>query len=142
MLNVPARKTARKRSRIRLPIEDVEFLPHPLIGLSPLRSIMWNPSAIFRKSPPDACPGGTFVFSVEHPVFTAQERKTGITAGTGASCTGPWTYFTEAGAMGHEPILKTSRTPLTTYVNTLLLTGFKLTGLAEPGSARCLISPV
>ena len=43
---------------------------------------------------------GTFVFSVEHPIFTAYGTQVGFTARTAASCTGPSTAtFQRGGAM-------------------------------------------
>ncbi|MUT67354.1 bifunctional 2-polyprenyl-6-hydroxyphenol methylase/3-demethylubiquinol 3-O-methyltransferase UbiG [Paenibacillus sp. NEAU-GSW1] len=78
---------------------------------------------------------GSFVFSVEHPVFTAEGRQ-------------EW-HFDEAGNMLHWPVdnyfeegLRTTNflgedvmkyhKTLTTYVNTLIRSGFEITGLVEP----------
>lgn len=129
-----------KITYLRLPIEDVEFLPSSFDVI--LSSLAFH----YVESFGDICekvrqmlaPGGTFVFSVEHPVFTAQGTEDWYYGGDGSILHWPVDhYFTEgrrdASFLG-EPILKYHRT-LTTYVNTLLLTGFKLTGLAEPGPA-------
>ncbi|MDL2237116.1 class I SAM-dependent methyltransferase [Christensenellaceae bacterium OttesenSCG-928-K19] len=80
-------------------------------------------------------PGGDFVFSVEHPVFTAYG-------------TGDW-YYNENGAIMHWPVdryfaqgkrqatfldesvIKYHKT-LTTYIDTLLQSGFSLRRVVEP----------
>lgn len=80
-------------------------------------------------------PGGSFVFSVEHPVFTAYGTQ-------------EW-YRNEAGNILHWPVdryfiegrreavflgerMRKYHRTLTTYLNTLLHTGFVITGVEEP----------
>lgn len=79
--------------------------------------------------------GGTFVFSVEHPIFTAQGTQDWIYDSAGEPLYWPVDhYFTEgkreACFLG-EPIAKFHKT-LTTYVNSLLQAGFEITQLKEP----------
>ena len=79
--------------------------------------------------------GGNLVFTVEHPIFTAYGSQ-------------DW-YYDDKGEILHFPIdnyyYEGIRTPLflgekiikyhrtlTTYINTLLLNGFKLNQLIEP----------
>lgn len=80
-------------------------------------------------------PGGAFVFSTEHPVFTAEGSQ-------------DW-YYDEAGNILHFPVdryyyegerdavflgehvIKYHRT-LTTFLNTLLVSGFELLNIIEP----------
>lgn len=80
-------------------------------------------------------PGGTFLFSVEHPVFTAEGTQ-------------DW-YYDEAGTIKHFPVdryyyegkrtavflgekvVKYHRT-LTTYLGTLLAHGFHIKNVVEP----------
>lgn len=79
--------------------------------------------------------GGEFVFSVEHPVFTAQGTQDWYYDEDGSKLHWPVDkYFTEglrtANFLG-EDVAKYHKT-LTTYVNTLLETGFELVKLVEP----------
>lgn len=80
-------------------------------------------------------PGGLFVFSVEHPVFTAEGKQEWICDERGNRLHWPVDRYFEEGAreatfLG-ETVTKYHRT-LTTYVQSLLQTGFTLTGLVEP----------
>lgn len=79
--------------------------------------------------------GGTFVFSVEHPVFTAYGNQDWCYDETGKPLHWPVDrYFTEgmrkATFLGEE-VVKYHKT-LTTYVNSLIRAGFEITGLIEP----------
>lgn len=80
-------------------------------------------------------PGGTFVFSVEHPIFTAREEQ-------------DW-YYDEKGSRLHWPVdryqsegmrdttfltdhvIKYHRT-VSTYMNALIRAGFRITAVNEP----------
>jgi len=80
-------------------------------------------------------PGGDFVFSVEHPVFTAQGTQNWYDDAQGRHLHWPVDrYFSEglrqARFLGQE-VTKYHKT-LTTYINALLQTGFRLTALVEP----------
>ena len=80
-------------------------------------------------------PGGDFVFSVEHPVFTAQGTQNWYDDAQGKHLHWPVDrYFSEglrqACFLGQE-VTKYHKT-LTTYINALLQTGFRLTALVEP----------
>lgn len=90
---------------------------------------------VCRKVWHSLVPGGAFVFSVEHPIFSTREAQ-------------DW-YYDEHGRPLHWPVdnyqvegirhtswladdvVKYHRN-VATYVNTLLDTGFRLTRLAEP----------
>lgn len=79
--------------------------------------------------------GGSFVFSVEHPVFTAFGSQDWFYDNTGKALHWPVDhYFTEgvrkAVFLGEE-VTKYHKT-LTTYVNGLITAGFEITGLVEP----------
>lgn len=79
--------------------------------------------------------GGDFVFSVEHPVFTAYGTQDWYYDAEGNILHWPVDrYFTEgwreAVFLG-EKVSKYHKT-LTTYLNTLLQLGFELTGIVEP----------
>lgn len=79
--------------------------------------------------------GGDFVFSCEHPVFTAHGTQDWYDDEAGNHLHWPVDrYFTEgirtASFLG-EAVQKYHKT-LTTYVNSLIRTGFEITGLVEP----------
>lgn len=80
-------------------------------------------------------PNGAFVFSVEHPVFTAQGSQDWIYDEKGLPLHWPVdNYFTEGLRKAHflgEEVTKYHKT-LTTYVNGLIQAGFEITGLIEP----------
>lgn len=80
-------------------------------------------------------PGGDFVFSAEHPVFTAYGTQDWIYDEDGKIAHFPVdNYFIEgkrdAVFLG-ESVVKYHKT-LTTYLNTLLKLGFIITGIEEP----------
>lgn len=90
---------------------------------------------ICRKVSDTLTPGGTFVFSVEHPIFTAYGTQDWYRDETGAILHWPVDhYFTEglrhAVFLGKD-VVKYHKT-LTTYINSLLKTGFQLTAVVEP----------
>ena len=86
---------------------------------------------------------GEFVFSVEHPVFTAQGNQEWYCDNAGKPLHWPVDhYFTEgrreAIFLGKE-VTKYHRT-LTTYINTLLEYGFEVIKLVEPKPAAHLMN--
>lgn len=92
-------------------------------------------ASLVKKISSWTAPGGRFIFSVEHPVFTAYGTQ-------------DW-YYDESGSILHfpvdnyyyegqrnaiflgEPVVKYHRT-LTTYLNTLLTSSFELEHIIEP----------
>lgn len=80
-------------------------------------------------------PDGHFVFSVEHPVFTAYGTQDWYYDEKGNILHWPVDrYFTEGKRQTHflgSEVTKYHKT-LTTYINGLLRTGFQITGLVEP----------
>ncbi|MFP3597657.1 class I SAM-dependent methyltransferase [Chryseobacterium sp. SIMBA_029] len=80
-------------------------------------------------------PNGHFVFSVEHPVFTAQGSQDWTYAEDGEKLHWPVdNYFTEGKRNTHflgEDIVKYHRT-LTTYMNSILQQGFRIKEVIEP----------
>lgn len=79
--------------------------------------------------------GGTFVFSVEHPVFTAYGTQDWYYGPDGEILHFPVDHYYEEGKrhavfLG-EPVVKYHRT-LTTYLNTLLNAGFVIDHIVEP----------
>lgn len=89
--------------------------------------------------------GGGFVFSVEHPVFTAEGRQDWIYDSQGNPQFWPVDhYFTEgirkACFLGEE-VTKFHKT-LTTYVNGLIQAGFEITEIREPEPDRALFGKI
>ncbi|MFD1432134.1 class I SAM-dependent methyltransferase [Lacticaseibacillus yichunensis] len=86
-------------------------------------------------------PGGVFLFTVEHPIFTAEGSQDWLYDKNGA----PWKwpvdhYFDEGKREAHfldRTVTKYHHT-LTTFVDTLLTHGFTLQRLVEPQPAPAL----
>lgn len=90
-------------------------------------------------------PGGTFVFSVEHPVFTSYGNQDWIYDSEGNILYFPVDrYFSEgqrdAVFLG-EPVVKYHRT-LTTYLGELLERGFVITGVKEPQPTEQMVREI
>ena len=90
-------------------------------------------------------PGGEFVFSVEHPVYTACGTQDWIYSDNGEPAHWPVDdYFVEgerdAFFLG-EHIIKYHKT-LTSYLQTLLNTGFEITAVVEPKPEDRLLKAV
>ncbi len=88
---------------------------------------------------------GTFVFSVEHPTFTAYGPQMWHRATDGSIAHFPVDRYFEEGVreanfLG-ESVVKYHRT-LTTYLQTLLEAGFEITGVVEPQPPAHLLDTV
>lgn len=90
-------------------------------------------------------PGGDFVFSCEHPVFTAYGTQDWYTDEKGSILHWPVdNYYVEGKRTAHFlgcDVVKYHKT-VTTYVNTLLKQGFAITGLVEPQPDPTLLDTV
>ena len=80
-------------------------------------------------------PEGNFVFSVEHPIFTALAAQDWYYGQHGERLHWPVDHYLDEGArqarfLGHE-VIKYHRT-VATYVNALIDAGFTITKLSEP----------
>ena len=91
--------------------------------------------ALIRKAYRGLCRGGCLLFSVEHPVFTAEGSEDWCYGEDGGIRHFPVDRYFEEGERTTSflgfPVLKLHRT-LTTYVGGLLEAGFRITGLKEP----------
>lgn len=137
MLTVAKEKTSKKIKYICQPIEEVKFTSNSFdVVLSSLTfhyiesfdSIVKN---VFDWLEND----GDFIFSVEHPIFTAYGTQDWYRDGNGNILHFPVdNYFLEgkreATFLG-EKVQKYHKT-LTTYLNTLINGGFEITGVVEP----------
>lgn len=121
----------------RMAIEDYVFEPETFDVV--ISSLAFH----YMKSFGDVCdnvyrclkPRGHFVFSVEHPVFTAYGTQDWCYDEKGNILHWPVDrYFTEGKRQAHflgSEVTKYHKT-LTTYVNGLIRAGFEITGLVEP----------
>lgn len=131
----------------RSSIEDFDF-PENAFDIV-LSSLAFHYIASFNDICRKVCrtltPGGNFVFSAEHPVFTAQGSQEWIRDASGTPTCWPVDRYFEEGArtanfLGEE-VTKYHRT-LTTCISGLLENGFELTGLAEPQPDSQLLESV
>lgn len=90
-------------------------------------------------------PGGDFVFSVEHPVFTADGTQDWYYGADKTILHWPVDRYFEEGKRDAvflgQNVTKYHKT-LTTYLHTLLQTGFAITGIVEPKPAEHLLGTV
>lgn len=121
----------------RLAMEDVDFPENSFdVVLSSLAlHYVEDVKAVFGAVYRCLSPGGAFVFSCEHPVFTAYGNQDWYRDGGGSILHWPVDRYFVPGArqavfLG-EAVTKYHR-PLTDYVSALLGAGFALTGLVEP----------
>ena len=138
MLETAREKNSHERVEYRrCAMEDLELPDHSFdVVLSSLAfHYVKEFQPVVKKISRVLSPGGLFVFSAEHPVFTAHGTQ-------------DW-YYDEQGEILHfpvdnyyfegkrdavflgEPVTKYHRT-LTTYLNTLLENGFELLNIIEP----------
>ena len=130
-------RNADKITYLCCPIEDVSFGEGSFdVVISSLAfHYVEDFDGVCKKIQNFLIPGGDFVFSAEHPVFTAYGSQDWIYGENGEILYFPVDrYFYEgkrrANFLGEE-VIKYHRT-LTTYLNTLLENGFELTHVVEP----------
>ena len=132
-----AQHSAPQVTYLRQAIEDVSFADASFdIVLSSLAlHYVADYAAVVRSVRRMLSPGGWFVFSAEHPVFTAQGSQDWVYGEDGAIDHFPVdNYYIEGKRQAvflGETVTKYHRT-LTTYLETLLLNGFALRHVKEP----------
>ena len=99
--------------------------------------------AVVKKIHEWLAPNGEFIFSVEHPVFTAEGSQDWYYNEEGEILHFPVDHYyyegkREAVFLG-EKIIKYHRT-LTTYINTLLAMGFEIQNFMEPQPPKEMIN--
>lgn len=129
------------------PMEDIDFPAASFDIVISSLAFHYTPDfhGICRKVSHCLAPGGMFVFSVEHPVFTAEGRQDWHYNGEGGIMHWPVDgYFKEgprkAVFLGEE-VTKYHRT-LTTYLTALAANGFQLTALEEPQPSPELLDSI
>lgn len=130
-----------------LPIEDYDFLPNDYdIVISSLTfHYLESFDNICKRVHKTLTNGGHFVFSAEHPIFTAYGNQDWYYDDEGNRLHWPVDrYFDEgkrnANFLGEE-VVKYHKT-LTNYVNGLIVNGFNITGLIEPIPEEYLLKAV
>lgn len=147
MLFEARKRTNNKIKYFRIPIEDIDFPEDSFDAV--ISSLAFHYLVSFedvvKKVKDLLVVGGDFVFSVEHPIFTAYGSQ-------------DW-YYNESGDILHFPVdnyffeeerkaiflgkevIKYHKT-LTTYLNGLIKGGFEITGIVEPQPSEDLIKTI
>lgn len=129
---------------LRAAIEDIDFPENSfdLVFSSLAFHYVESFDAVCRRVHGCLAPGGAFVFSAEHPIFTAQGPQRWHTDSAGANAHWPVDrYFDEGMRQAvflEEVVVKYHRT-LTTYLSDLLHTGFTINGVCEPQPSRQML---
>jgi SAM-dependent methyltransferase len=144
-------KEAKKKTKVEgiqylcMPIEDVDFPADSFDVVISSLAFHYLQSFEDIVSRINNCltKGGDFVFSVEHPIFTAQGVQDWYYDYEGNRLHWPVDrYFTEgirqSSFLGEE-VTKYHKT-LTTYLNSLIKAGFEINGVVEPKPEDNLIS--
>ncbi len=88
-------------------------------------------------------PGGAFVFSVEHPIFTARAGQDWFYGDNGERLHWPVDTYQQEGVRHSQwladDVIKYHRT-VETYVNTVIDAGFRLDRLAEPAPSPAALA--
>lgn len=131
----------------QLAVEDFEYRPEAFeVVLSSLTfHYIESFDDLCRKIHTTLTTGGAFVFSVEHPVFTAEGSQDWHRDAAGNALHWPVDrYYTEgrreATFLG-EQVVKYHKT-LTTYLNGLLRAGFEITEIHEPQPSEQMLDTV
>lgn len=131
----------------RIAMEDIDFAPDSFDVVISSLAFHYTPNFedICRRISNSLAPDGDFVFSVEHPIFTAFGTQDWAYDADGNRTHWPVdNYFMEgkrnAVFLGEE-VTKYHKT-LTTYLGTLLQTGFAIINIIEPQPAAHLLDTV
>ncbi|WP_282138894.1 class I SAM-dependent methyltransferase [Rossellomorea aquimaris] len=124
-------------SYIKMPIEDIDFSNSQFdVVISSLAfHYIESFGAICKKIYDSLRPGGSFIFSVEHPMFTSRKEQDWYCDDQGNRLHWPVDHYQLEGLRETtfltENVLKYHRT-FSTYVNDLLNAGFNIRKMKEP----------
>ncbi|MEK3944293.1 class I SAM-dependent methyltransferase [Paenibacillus sp. FSL H3-0310] len=122
---------------IQLPIEDIDFASEQFdVVLSSLAfHYIESFASICRKVHSFLKPGGSFIFSVEHPIFTSREEQDWYADEQGNRLHWPVDHYQSEGLRETkfltENVIKYHRT-ISTYFNDLIEAGFTIKAVKEP----------
>ncbi|RPD42162.1 class I SAM-dependent methyltransferase [Chitinophaga barathri] len=126
---------------LRMAVEDISFEPGSFdVVISSLTlHYIQNLGAVTGKVFQCLRPGGSFVFSVEHPIFTSRPEQDWHYGPNGERLHWPLDHYQSEGLrhthfLDSDDVIKYHRT-VSTYINTLTDAGFRIKKLAEPGPA-------
>jgi SAM-dependent methyltransferase len=147
MLAVAKEKTSKEIKYICGPIEDATFAGHAFdVVISSLAfHYLASFEEIVKKVFTWLINGGEFVFSVEHPIFTAHGLQDWYRDANGNILHFPVDHYfyegeRETNFLG-EKVQKYHKT-LTTYLNSLIQGGFEITGVVEPQPSEAMLETV
>lgn len=148
MLAVAQEKTQAKNVHYQqIAMEDLAFPEGSFEVVISSLAFHYTPdfALICQKVADFLTPGGSFVFSVEHPVFTAEGSQDWTYDEKGQIIDWPVdNYFTEGRRETNflgETVVKYHKT-LTTYLNSLLQSGFVIKEIVEPMPEAKLLAEV
>lgn len=124
-------------SYIQMPIEDIEFASEQFDVVISSLALHYVKSfeAIFRKVHTYLKPGGSFIFSVEHPIFTSRNEQDWYVDDQGNRLHWPVDHYQSEGLRETtfltENVIKYHRT-ISTYFNDLIGAGFAIKAVKEP----------
>jgi ubiquinone/menaquinone biosynthesis C-methylase UbiE len=124
-------------SYIKMPIEDIDFSGSEFdVVISSLAfHYIKSYEAICKKVHDCLKPGGTFVFSVEHPIFTSRNEQDWYDDNHGNHLHWPVDNYQYEGVRETtfltENVVKYHRT-ISTYMNDLIGAGFSIKAVKEP----------
>ncbi|GCE50256.1 methyltransferase family protein [Thermosporothrix hazakensis] len=125
----------------RVAIEDIDFPANSFdVVLSSLAfHYVQHFDSVCQKVYHCLMPGGSFVLSVEHPIFTALPAQDWYYGPNGERLHWPVDRYQDEGLRQarflENDVVKYHRT-IATYMNTLLDVGFTITRVAEPGPTK------
>ncbi|MVP00087.1 class I SAM-dependent methyltransferase [Paenibacillus lutrae] len=132
---------------IKAPIEDIQFTDSQfdLVISSLAFHYIASFGAICQKVYAWLKPGGTFLFSVEHPIFTSRSEQDWYSDDQGNRLHWPVDHYQFEGiretSFLTENVVKYHRT-LSTYLNDLIGSGFNIRAVKEPMPSDELLQTV
>ncbi|MGJ1433740.1 class I SAM-dependent methyltransferase [Sphingobacterium spiritivorum] len=128
----------------QMAIEDIDFAPEEfdvvisllaLHYIKDLKTVMQKVNHFLKR-------GGSFIFSMEHPIFTARAEQDWYTNEQGIRLHWPVDHYQQEGRrnamfLGHE-VVKYHRT-METLLNGVIAAGFTINRIAEPKPSEVLL---
>lgn len=134
-------------SYVRMPIEDIHFADAQFdVAISSLAlHYIESFEAVCAKVHACLRPGGAFIFSVEHPIFTSRGEQDWIYDGEGNRLFWPVDRYQSEGVRETsfltDNVIKYHRT-VSTYMNGLIQAGFGIKAVMEPKPSEALLASV